>query len=174
MLSSATTRCQPASLGTHRFPLLWLTVAVRALVPRGVQASDGQAASLQVDKGDSIVFIGNTFAERMHLFGYFETFLHSKFPDHQLKIRNMGWSTDEVLLRPRPARFGDPRKYLEQENADLVFVCFGMNESFQGPRGLEEFQQGLDTYIKSVAVEFFDQMRISLTRCLTAVSRKLA
>ena len=37
-------------------------------------------------EGDSVIFIGNTFAEQMHLFGYFETFLHGKSPDHQLEL----------------------------------------------------------------------------------------
>lgn len=105
------------------------------------------AASLQLRKGDSIVFIGNTFAERMHLFGYFESFLHSKFPDHRLRVRNMGWSADEVALRPRPRGFGDRHRYLEQEKADVIFCCFGMNESFLGPSGLERFKRDLVTLI---------------------------
>ncbi|MDA7895947.1 hypothetical protein N9B02_05770, partial [Akkermansiaceae bacterium] len=50
------------------------------------------AEPLRIRKGDSIVILGNTFAERMQLFGYFEVFLHSRFPDHNLRVRNMGWS----------------------------------------------------------------------------------
>ena len=65
---------------------------------------------LQLSEEDSIVIIGNTFAERMHLFGYFETLLHAKYPEHQLRVRNMGWSADELTLRPRPKGFGDLHK----------------------------------------------------------------
>ncbi|MDP7655584.1 MAG: hypothetical protein QF706_05885, partial [Roseibacillus sp.] len=69
---------------------------------------DGWAARpLPVQKGDSIVIIGNTFAERMQLFGYFETFLHCRFPDHRLRVRHMGWSADEVDRRIRPKGFPD-------------------------------------------------------------------
>ena len=105
---------------------------------------------LQLDSGDSVVFIGNTFAERMHLFGYFETLLYSVYPDHHLKVRNLGWSADEVALRPRPKGFGDLHGYLLQARADVVFVCFGMNESFAGSEGLERFQEGLDTLIEDL------------------------
>ena len=38
------------------------------------------AAGLQLKKGDKIVIIGNTLAERMQYFGHFETLLHSRFP----------------------------------------------------------------------------------------------
>ena len=112
--------------------------------------SRGPDDRLQLKKGESVVFIGNTFAERMHLFGYFETLLHSSYPDHQLKVRNMGWSGDELTLRPRPKNFGDLHKYLRQEQADVIFACFGMNESFAGPQGLGEFQQNLDSLIKDI------------------------
>lgn len=58
-----------------------------------LSASGGRAESLAIQKlaiqeNDSIVFLGNTFAERMHLFGYFETFLHCRFPDGHLRVRD--------------------------------------------------------------------------------------
>ena len=37
---------------------------------------------------------GNWPAERMNLFGYFETLLHTRFPDKQLVFRNFGWPAD--------------------------------------------------------------------------------
>ena len=111
---------------------------------------DASAGPLKLGREDSVVFIGNTFAERMHLFGYFETLLHAKFPDHELKVRNMGWSADELTLMPRPKGFGDLHKYLAVQEADVIFACFGMNESFKGPGGLEQFQQDLDAFIQDL------------------------
>ena len=52
----------------------------------GVRALAEQPPTFELVEGDSVVFIGNTFAEQMHLFGYFETFLHGKSPDHQLEL----------------------------------------------------------------------------------------
>lgn len=105
---------------------------------------------LNLSKHDSIVFIGNTFAERMHLFGYFETLLHARFPDHQLQIRNMGWSADELTLMPRPKGFGDIHEHLAEQEASVVFACFGMNESFKGSGNLAQFRQNLDKFIQDV------------------------
>ena len=135
---------------TYRFARCLLFGVLCCVLTSESRALAEQAAALQIEKGDCIVFIGNTFAERMHLFGYFETFLHCKFPDHQLKIRNMGWSADELSLRPRPEGFGDRHRYLQREQADLIFACFGMNEAFQGPGGLEKFEDDLDALIEDL------------------------
>lgn len=112
--------------------------------------------------GQTIVILGNTFAERMALFGHFETFLHARFPDHKLRVRNMGWSADTVDFQPRPLNFGpieqklgppdsphDPRKtWFNGLGADVLIACFGMTESFRGQAGLDDFRQKLNTYLK--------------------------
>ena len=141
---------QLISLRIPRCVRYLLVGVVGGLLTSGTWALAEQAPALQIDTGDCIVFTGNTFAERMHLFGYFETFLHSKFPGHQLKIRNMGWSADELSLRPRPTGFGDGHQYLQRERADLIFACFGMNESFQGPEGVEKFEHDADALIQDL------------------------
>ena len=61
-------------------------------------------ASLKLEKGDRICLIGNTLAERMQYFGHFETLLHSRFPELELVVRNLGYSADELSLRPRSAK----------------------------------------------------------------------
>ena len=76
------------------------------------------ARDLEIRKNDHIIILGNSFAERMHLFDYFETFLHSRFPDHQLCIRNMGWSADEVDKMIRPLGF--PKLFDELELGALT------------------------------------------------------
>ncbi len=54
------------------------------------------AQSLTLQKGDNIVFIGGGLADRQQHQGNFETLIHQSFPDHQLVIRNFGFSGDEV------------------------------------------------------------------------------
>lgn len=130
-----------------QFRQMLLLVVLGGFISFSVEDSCAQAHAIELDKGDTVIFIGNTFAERMHLFGYFETFLHCKFPDHKLKVRNMGWSADEVALRPRPQGFGELHQYLEREEADVIFACFGMNESFKGQEGLESFRKDFDKLI---------------------------
>ena len=71
----------------------------------GSRAADGP--QLKLEKGSKIVLIGNTLAERQQHFGNFETLLHARFPEHNLVVRNLGWSADELTLRPRSQAFAD-------------------------------------------------------------------
>src|SRR4029453_18751265 len=66
-------------------PLLMLGVVgrVRAQTPK-----------LDLRKGDRVVFMGDTFAEREALFGYIETMLHAQFPEQKLTFRNLAYSAD--------------------------------------------------------------------------------
>lgn len=109
-----------------------------------------QAPRLELRPGDRIVFIGNTFAERFRHFGYFETLLVSRFPDYDLTFRNMGWSADEVALRPRPLNFGDIHMHLTDQRADVIFVCFGANESFHGESGLGQFKDDFTRLVRDL------------------------
>ncbi len=54
------------------------------------------ADELVLKKGDHICFVGNGLAERMQHFGWLETLLHARFPEHELVIRNLGYSGDEI------------------------------------------------------------------------------
>ncbi len=103
-----------------------------------------------------IVFIGNTFAERLQHFNYFETFLYKSFPDRNLTVRNMGWSADEVTQRSRPLNFGSLDEHLTQQQADIIFACFGLNEAFKGPDSLESFKQQLSGLLEHLMAQKFD------------------
>src|SRR5262245_40542142 len=67
---------------------------------------------LELQPGDHICIIGNTLADRMQHYGWFETLLHARFPKHQLVIRNLGFSGDELTLRLRSMDFGKPDEWL--------------------------------------------------------------
>ncbi|MCA9113988.1 MAG: HEAT repeat domain-containing protein [Planctomycetaceae bacterium] len=97
--------------------------------------------------GNHVVILGNTFAERMQFAGYFETLLHNRFPEHQLVVRNIGWSADELTLQPRPLDFGTMDEHLARLEADVVIACFGSNESFAGPGGLDQFRSNLGSFL---------------------------
>ena len=45
-------------------------------------------------KGERIALVGNSTAERMNLFGHFETLLHTRFPDKELVVRNFARPAD--------------------------------------------------------------------------------
>ena len=95
----------------------------------------------------AIVLIGNTLAERMQYFGHFETLLQSRFPTKHLVLHNLGWSADELELRPRSQGFADHGHRLEDEKPEAVIAAFGFDESFAGPAGLPKFRADLEKFI---------------------------
>ena len=111
-----------------------------------------QATSLDLKKGDHLVWIGNTFAERMQYFGEIESQLHARYPEHNLVVRNLAWSADTVSLRPRPKDFGDIHHYLSQVQADVILACYGFNETWDygGEEGLTRFGTDLTAFLKKL------------------------
>ena len=108
---------------------------------------------LKVVKGEKIAFVGGSSAERMNLFGHFETLLLLRFPNKELEIRNFGWPADEVGLRQRPSdytRLDDP---ILAFGPDTFLCFFGWNESHEGAGGVEKFKSDyekfLDLYTKT-------------------------
>src|SRR5438876_10243561 len=64
------------------------------------------AQTLSLKKGDHICIIGNTLADRMQHSGYLESLIYTKFPEHDLVFRNLGFSGDELTVRLRSEAFG--------------------------------------------------------------------
>lgn len=119
--------------------------------------SDHQpVTSLDPPRNSSIVFIGNTFAERLQHTNYFETMLYQSFPDRNLKVRNLAWSADEINLRPRPLGFGTLDEHLHQQRADIVFAFFGLNESFKGLDSLESFGDHLRDFLSHLSAQSYN------------------
>ena len=70
---------------------LWFVLAVSLIV-----APAANAQQLELQKGDHICIVGNTLAERMQHYGWLETLIQARFPEHNLVIRNLGYSGDEI------------------------------------------------------------------------------
>ncbi|GGB97761.1 PVC-type heme-binding CxxCH protein [Dyadobacter sediminis] len=169
-----------------KFQLILLAIILSVTFAKPVS---GQAlnSGFVPKNGDHIILLGNTFADRMRHYGYFETLLQKNFPDKHLTLRNMGWSADEVGLQPRPLNFpgfGEKTKRLTEgqkevkfqgfthegerivmpvalnfeglnqdlydQKADMIFLCFGMNESFKGAAGLPQFEKDLHAFIRNL------------------------
>lgn len=139
-----------------------------------------------LNKGDHICIIGNTLADRMQHHGWLETLLHARFPEHDLVIRNLGYSGDEVKTRLRSMDFGTPDEWLSgvsphpnqkkheaalfdksnlggtnrfalvDTKADVIFAFFGYNESHAGEAGLAQFKKDLDALIKHMLAQKYN------------------
>jgi glucose/arabinose dehydrogenase len=129
----------------------WVAAAGMIVVLRAaamVPATAAEPTRLELHKGDRIIIIGNTLAERMQYYGHFETLLHSRFPELELVVHNLGFSADEITLRPRQANFDDHGHTLKDEKPEVLIAVFGFNESFAGPTGLARFRGDLEKFIK--------------------------
>lgn len=105
-------------------------------------------------RGERVAFLGNSTAERMNLFGHFETLLHTRFPDQQLIIRNFARPAEEVGVQQRSADYtalDDPQLAF---GADTYFCFFGFNESYAGPAGLDAFRARYHQYLDTMAQRY--------------------
>jgi glucose/arabinose dehydrogenase len=127
----------------------WILAFALACVCVSYSALQAESPVVKVEKGDRIILVGNTLAERMQYYGNFETLLHSRFPEQQLYVRNLGWSADEVSLRPRSKDFKDHGHTLGDHHPNILLAFFGFNESFAGKEGLARFEADLEGFIKA-------------------------
>ncbi|MES2924745.1 MAG: PVC-type heme-binding CxxCH protein [Verrucomicrobiota bacterium] len=121
--------------------------------------------------GERLVFIGNGLAERDVYYSRLETEFHLRNSDKQLVIRNMGRPGDTPGFRPHPARdsqwafpgaekfhpdksrhdgkgfFSTPDQWLTHLKADTIVAFFGYNESFDGPKGVSNYEAELDAFV---------------------------
>ena len=143
---------------------LWLSLVAAAAVITLTPARPDAATPFVLHAGEHICIIGNQLAERMQYEGWLDTLMHARFPRHDLVIRNLGFSGDEVATRLRSKNFGTPDEWLSgagepiggyTENrlknantkADVIFAFFGYNESYGGDAGLPAFRKQLEDWI---------------------------
>src|SRR4029079_18844746 len=105
---------------------------------------------------DKIALIGNTLLERSQFFGHVEALLHQRFPRHQLVVRNLAWSADEIDLAPRPANFADVEQHLAHEKNEVILAAYGFNESFAGDAGLQGFRKKLTEFLSGLKTKAFN------------------
>ena len=118
-------------------------------------------AALPLYQGERLALVGNSLAERMNLFGTFETMLHAALHEKQLRVRNFGWPADEVALQQRPGNYTEIDDPLEVFSPQLFLCFFGFNESFRGrdADALQRFQNEYRTYIADKIKRFTQQGR---------------
>ena len=109
---------------------------------------------LEFIQGERIAFVGNSLAERMNLYGYFETMLHQQFPEKHLVVRNFGRPADEVMNRQRSADYTKLDDPLYAFDPDTFFCFFGWNESFAGVDKVQEFEANYDKFIDEYTLKY--------------------
>ena len=104
------------------------------------------------------MLLGDTLIEREQEFGYLETRLYTRFSDRKFMVRNLGWSADTPLGESR-ARFdfNQPGKGFDQIKEQItalkptvVFIGYGMANSFAGEEGVPKFKTDLGKLIDTI------------------------
>ncbi|MBY0460958.1 MAG: dehydrogenase, partial [Gemmataceae bacterium] len=157
------------------------TLAAGFLLLTTAGLSAQQPAAFTLNAGDHVCIIGNTLAERLQHDGWLETFLHARLPKHDLTIRNLGYSGDELTLRLRSDSFGTPDQWLSANapipnpgaiadksavnpnrfekagtNADVIFAFFGYNEAWAGESGVAKFKTELVAFVRHTLAQKYN------------------
>lgn len=131
------------------------------------------APSLPLPDQAHLALVGGNLGARMLFYDHFETELHLRYPEKQLTVRNFCDPGDTPGFRPHPGRpdpwafpgaekfqneyakktgsegrFPAPDEWLSRHKTDVLLAFFGYAESFQGPEGVETFQQELRAWVE--------------------------
>src|SRR6185295_17974375 len=127
-----------------------VAAAVKYLLLLSLLGLQSAKKPFELVDGDRVVFIGNSFFERDLRYNHLETALAARWPARNVTFRNLGWDGDTVWGDAR-AEFGsaqDGFNSLAKHVADLkptvLFVAYGMSESYAGAGGVEPFVVQLD------------------------------
>lgn len=132
-------------------------------------------------ENDHIVLVGNNLCSRMMNYGYFETEMHQRFPDHKLTIRNMCDGGNTLGFRPHSGRispwafpgadtfytelaqpsdsqghFETPDQWLTRLQADIIVAFFGFNESFAGLENVASFEAEMDAFVSHTLSQLYN------------------
>lgn len=147
-----------------------------------LQCTSSESGLIEPEQDSAIVIIGNNLGSRMMQFGYFETELHLRYPDHSLVIRNMSEPGDTPGFRPHSSRdtpwafpgaeqfqteyttnsgseghFPEPDEWISKFNPGVLIAFFGFSESFQGEQGLENYKAELDAFVRHTLSQIYNE-----------------
>src|SRR5262249_2075928 len=107
--------------------------------------------------GDRLVFLGGGLVEQDRLHGQLEARLTGRHPDARLIFRNLGWGGDTVRGTARTGGYQNPDglarllKEVQELKPTVLFLGYGMNESFAGAQGLDGFLADYDRLLDRLA-----------------------
>ena len=130
----------------------WGTIALPTEFTRVTPPAE-KREPFELRDGDRVVLLGATFVERAQRFGHIEAAITTRFSDHRISIRNLGWDGDTVWAESRgifdaPVQgYAKMLEHLTRLNPTVVFVAYGANESFRGRGGLQDFRTQLEVLL---------------------------
>ncbi len=159
--------------------ILLMTLLIALIV--GFVGCTPSTPPVAIEKGSRIVLLGNNLGSRMMEYGYFETELQLRFPDHELFIRNMCDGGNTPGFRPHSGRnnpwpfegaeqfqtelannsrsvghLDTPDEWLTMLKPDIIIAFFGYNESFEGDAGIDTYKKELEAFITHTKSQLYN------------------
>lgn len=135
--------------------LCWLLALVSPPTLSAADSASVDATAVTIQPQQRIALVGNSTAERMNLFGHFETRIQLRFAGQNPLFRNFGWPADEVSIQQRPGNYTEIDDPFLVYRPDLLICFFGFNESYAGQskEDLAKFAQDYRAYIQKTTEE---------------------
>lgn len=110
-----------------------------------------------LENNQRILFLGDSITQDGTYINYIDTFLTAKYPEKNFDLLNLGLSSETVCgltepnhPYPRPNINDRLARILERVKADIVVVCYGMNDGIYAPLDPERFQAFQEGTLKVV------------------------
>ncbi|MCA9099233.1 MAG: hypothetical protein KDA36_12645 [Planctomycetaceae bacterium] len=109
------------------------------------------------EKGDRVVFLGNTLIEREQEYGGWELPLTLATADKDLIVRNLGWSGDTVwtesrgVFDPPAAGYQRTLELVKELKPSVIILGYGNVEAFGGPSKLPPFREQYQKLVNDLA-----------------------
>lgn len=118
----------------RRLTLLWIAVLSLAW------ALHTYADDFFLRNGDDpIVFLGNSITEQRMYTAYMEAYVLTRFPDWQVRFRNIGWGGDGAPLWQRGGFDNGMKRDILPLKPAAMAIDFGMNDARSGDGGLARY-----------------------------------
>jgi len=120
--------------------LLWMVPVATMLLAAGASLKTAAAEPFRFEQGDTVAIFGNGLPDRMQHDPWVETVLQRHLKGQDVRFRNMSFAGDMVNKRPRNKGFTNDDEYLQHVAPDVIFIMYGYNESFAGPKGADSYR----------------------------------
>lgn len=158
LLITAAMMLHASALGDEEPPVLVRSFAV---AKEGAAIQEFENGNFAPRAGETIAFLGGTNTFYLQRYSDLEMRIHRAWPNHRLRIRNLGWQGDTIFRQARPRFFytqiGDPLPgslpdTRERTEAGIMVMNFGKSESLEGidrlPAFLEAYGNLIDQLIE--------------------------
>ena len=115
------------------------------------------ASAFELKNGETVALLGDTFIEREQYEGWIELAMTTRFPDRDIKFRNLGWSADtpagdsraglsllQAGLEPEGEGYRQLLNQLSTYKPDVIVLGYGMAASLPGGSSPKEFSENLN------------------------------